>query len=211
MVTGLAKIGMALRSHAWRSAAAQGLTPTQGEVLALLVAGDRGGLRLGELARQLGVRAPTASEAVSALARKALVVKSADPADARAVRVLLTDSGREEAARVASWPEFLMQAVGALSEAERVVFLRALVTMIRELQNSGRIPVARMCVSCTFFRPHVHPDPRRPHHCAFVDAPFGDGELRVDCPEQDPLSDRDALALWERYAHPGLPSDATPN
>jgi hypothetical protein len=38
-----------------------------------------------------------------------------------------------------------------------------------------------MCATCVFFRPDVHDDPERPHHCAFVDAPFGDRQLRLDC------------------------------
>ena len=55
--------------------------------------------------------------------------------------------------------------------------------MIRTLQEKGRIPVARMCVSCRFFQPFRHDNPARPHHCAFVDAAFGDEELRLDCPD----------------------------
>jgi hypothetical protein len=34
--------------------------------------------------------------------------------------------------------------------------------MIRTLQLKGRIPVARMCVSCQFFRPFEHDDPATP-------------------------------------------------
>ncbi|MER3418788.1 MAG: MarR family transcriptional regulator, partial [Chloroflexota bacterium] len=26
----------------------------------------------------------------------------------------------------------------------------------------------------------------RPHHCAFVDAPFGDRSIRLDCPDHAP-------------------------
>jgi hypothetical protein len=42
-----------------------------------------------------------------------------------------------------------------------------------------------MCVTCRYFRPHVHSDPERPHHCAFVDAPFGDRALRLDCRDHE--------------------------
>jgi hypothetical protein len=43
----------------------------------------------------------------------------------------------------------------------------------------------RSPIDYRFFQPYRHPDPDRPHHCAFVDAPFGDGELRLDCPDHD--------------------------
>jgi hypothetical protein len=73
--------------------------------------------------------------------------------------------------------------VEGLDSEEQAALLRILVKMIRVLQDQGAIPVARMCASCRFFRPHAHPDPDRPHHCAFVDAPFGDRELRLECPD----------------------------
>jgi len=60
--------------------------------------------------------------------------------------------------------------------------------MIAALQEQGRIPVARMCPTCRFFRPNVHDDPERPHHCAFVDAPFGDRSVRIDCPDHEPAA-----------------------
>ena len=179
VTTGLAKVGLALKQQAWAEAGGRGLTPTQGQVLALLRANPEG-LRLGELAGQLGVSAATTSDSVAALARKGLVAKAALAGDGRAVVVRLTPAGTQEAAAVAAWPDFLLEAVDELSRPEQAAFLRGLVTMIRTLQTRGRIPVARMCVSCQFFRPFQHDDPATPHHCAFVDAPFGDGELRLD-------------------------------
>lgn len=54
--------------------------------------------------------------------------------------------------------------------------------------GTGAYSRARMCVTCTDFRPDVNDDPVRPHHCAFVDAAFGDGETRVDCADFVPVS-----------------------
>jgi hypothetical protein len=93
----------------------------------------------------------------------------------------------------------LLAAVDALDPAEQAVFLRALTRIIRELQERGEITVARMCASCRFFRPDVHADRARPHHCAFVDAPFGDRELRLDCADQEPLEPAEAAALWAAF------------
>ena len=198
VTTGLAKVGIALKQQAWAEAGGRGLTPTQGQALALLRASP-GGLRLGELAGQLGVTAATTSDSVAALARKGLVSKAPLAADGRAVLVRLTPAGVREAAAAAAWPDFLLEAVDELSPAEQAAFLRALVTMIRTLQQRGRIPVARMCVSCQFFRPFRHDDPVTPHHCAFVDAPFGDGELRLDCPDHDTAPPDQAARAWRVF------------
>jgi len=198
---GLAKIGMALKQQAWAEAGGRGLTPTQGQVLALLRA-NPDGLRLGVVAEQLGVTAATTSDSVTALHRKGLVTKEPTAGDRRGIVVLLTPTGSREAAAAAAWPDFLLEAVGELSTAEQATFLRALVAMIRTLQEKRRIPVARMCVSCRFFRPLVHNDPVRPHHCAFVDAPFGDGELRLDCSDHSAASADQAAQNWQVFRTP---------
>jgi DNA-binding MarR family transcriptional regulator len=201
VTTGLAKVGIALKQQAWAEAGGRGLTPTQGQVLALLRASP-GGLRLGAVAQQLGVTAPTASDSVAALHRKGLVAKVPLAGDGRAVVVRLTPAGTREAAAAAAWPDFLLEAVEELSAAEQAAFLRALVAMIRTLQVRGRIPVARMCVSCRFFQPFRHEDPARPHHCAFVDAPFGDGELRLDCPDHAAPPPEQAADTWQAFRAP---------
>ena len=198
---GLAKIGMALKQQAWAEAGGRGLTPTQGQVLALLRANPRG-MRLGALAEQLGVTAATTSDSVTALHRKGLVTKEPTAGDGRGIVVLLTPTGSREAAAAAAWPDFLLEAVGELSAAEQAGFLRVLIAMIRTLQEKRRIPVARMCVSCRFFRPLVHNDPVRPHHCAFVDAPFGDGELRLDCSDHSAASADQAAQNWQVFRTP---------
>jgi DNA-binding MarR family transcriptional regulator len=195
---GLAKIGIALKQQAWAEASGRGLTPTQGQVLALLRA-NPDGLRLRKLAEQLGVTAATASDSVTALHRKGLVAKKPTADDGRGVVVVLTPTGSREAAAAATWPDFLLEAVGELSTAEQATFLRALVAMIRTLQEKGRIPVARMCVSCRFFQPFRHNNPALPHHCAFVDAPFGDGELRLDCPDHSAAPVEQAAHTWEVF------------
>jgi DNA-binding MarR family transcriptional regulator len=201
VTTGLAKIGIALKQQAWAEAGGRGLNPTQGQVLALLRANPHG-LRLGALADQLGVSAATTSDSVSALQRKGLVTKEPTAGDGRGVVVRLTPTGSREAAAAASWPDFLLEAVAELSTAEQSAFLRGLVAMIRTLQEKGRIPVARMCVSCRFFRPFTHDDPTHPHHCAFVDAPFGDGQLRLDCPDHQAAPAEQAARNWQVFRAP---------
>jgi DNA-binding MarR family transcriptional regulator len=199
LATGLAKIGLVLRHEAWQRRTRDGLTPTQAQILALLRARRGAGLRLAEIADGLGVTAATASDSVRVLADKGLVLKARSQADGRSLAVRLTRRGSEEAERAAQWPDFLLEAIDALREEERAVFLRGLTKMIRVLQEQGRIPPARMCATCRFFRPNAHPDSERPHHCAFVDAPFGEGELRLDCADQEPLPPPEARELWEAF------------
>lgn len=195
---GLAKVGLVLKSRAWKGAGSERLTPTQGQIVALLH-GYPAGLRLSAVADTLGVTAPTASDAVAALVSKGLVARGQAADHHRALALRLTPDGEAVAARIADWPDFLMRAVRTLSSQEQTVFLRGLVKMIRVLQEAGDIPVQRMCVTCLHFRPNVHADPLNPHHCAFVDAAFGDRHLRLDCGEHAQADAETRAEAWAQF------------
>ena len=198
---GLSKLGQALRSQAWKGAGNQGLTPTQGQVLAFLagIGPRQPGARLAAVAEALGITRPTASEAVGALVRKGLVAKGGDPDDSRAIALSLTEEGRQQAQQAALWPDFLLAAVDDLEAGEQQVFYRALLKMIHSLQERGQIPVSQMCLTCRFFQPGAHDDVHRPHHCAFVDAPFGERDLRLDCADHVAAEPALQQANWSRF------------
>ena len=210
VVTGLTKIGLALKSHAWQEGEGRGLTPTQAQILALLRLRSRGGVRLTELANALAVSLATASEAVDALVRKGFVQKERHPKDKRVLALTLTEMGSREADHVAGWPDFLQKAVDALSPDEQTVFLTGLIKMIRTLQVEGQIPVSQMCVTCRYFQPNVYADLERPHHCAFVNAPFGDRHLRLSCPDHETAPAEEAQQVWLRFVAPRPRPAASP-
>lgn len=202
--TGLAKIGMAIKSKAWQQAGRVRLTPTQGQALSALRA--RPAMRLDALAADLGVTAPTASDAVATLVAKGLVRRERSATDGRAVVLSLTTEGAAQADEIAGWPDFLVRALDTLDDAEQTTLLRTLTKVIHGLQVAGDIPVQRMCTSCVYFRPNVH-DGDHPHHCAFVDAAFGDRDLRLDCADQQPAAPTDAAITWARWNEPANHGD----
>ena len=177
IVTAFQRLALFWRAGQWQVAKELGLNPTQGEVLARVAARPE---RAADLAAALGISHASLSDTVSALDRKGLVRRRPDPDDGRARRVAATDAGKVMAARMPEAPAALEDAITGLAEAERGALLRALVLIICSLQEARAIPVQRMCLTCRHFRPHVHDDPARPHHCAFVDAAFGDAALRVE-------------------------------
>lgn len=195
--TGLHKLALAIRHHDWEEGQRANLTPTQAQILARLHAHP--GCRLSDIAADLALTPATVSDAVAALHRKGLVRKERADDDARAVSLSLTSTGRRTAVATAAWPDFLADAIDALDHDEQAAMLRSLVKLIRSLQLKGQIPVQRMCITCRYFRPHVHPGSDRPHHCQFVDAPFGDRSLRLDCPDHDPARADEAERNWKRF------------
>ncbi len=201
IATGLAKIGLALKSQAWQQGWAEDLTPTQGQILADLAAHPA--RTLGAVAEALGIRPSTASEAVAVLEAKGLLTKERDLGDGRRLALVLTEAGRAAAERVARWPDFLTAVVDELEPAEQGVLLRLLQRLIRTLQERGEIPVISMCVTCRYFRPYVHDNPAAPHHCGYVNAPIGDRDLRLDCAEHRSASPEEASRSWQRFIGAG--------
>jgi DNA-binding MarR family transcriptional regulator len=195
---GFARIGTAMRGKAWERSVAQGVTPTQADILALL--GARGSaLRLSLIAEQLAISAATTSDAVSTLVSKGLVEKARAADDGRAVALSLTPAGAAMATDVASWSGFLAAAATTLDAADKASLLRLLIKLIRAMQERGDIATMRMCVTCKYFDPHRYKNPTLPHYCHFVKAPFGDRHLRLDCAEHDAADSTTMQRNWAAY------------
>lgn len=196
LAVGLHKLGLAMKQQTWGKASTAGLSPTQGQLLALLATAPDS--RAGLLAQRLGLTAATVSDSIKALVEKGLVEKRGDAQDARASLLRLTDAGVPLARQATGWPEFLARAVDSLDEDEQRVMFKGLLKMIRTLQRRGDIPASRMCLTCTHFRPHVHSG-AKPHHCAFVDAPFGDRHLRLECNEHLEAAEPAQDSTWDAF------------
>jgi len=186
LLTGLLRLGVAVKTDSNRQAGSAGLSPLQGQVLSCLLRAPAE-MRLRQVADEIGVRPATASEAVTTLENKRLLHKKPCAKDGRAIGLTLTAAGKRAASEWSAWPDFLLASLATLHAAEQEVLLRVLVSIIRDLHRDGRIRVARVCPACRFFRPSAHPGGSRPHHCDFADSAFGDRHLRMDCSDWQAL------------------------
>ena len=207
LMDGLDRFASAMRAEVRRSVASRGLNSAQDAILRLLLARPAG-LRVHVLARHLGVRQPTVTGSVIALERKGLVRRQADPADARATIVKVTPEALAQPA--AAVPSLAAAALADLSEAEQASLLKTLIKLIRSLQLRQAIPPQRICVTCKYFRPNVHPEAAQPHHCAFVDAPFGNRALRLDCAEHVQAGPPEIARNWTAFMTPRPRQEARP-
>lgn len=194
---GLARLSVVLRSDDWDRAKSSGLNPTQLSILDLLE-GRPASLGVQAIARQLAISQPTVTDSVNALERKGLVEKQPG-ADRRAVTIVITADGRSACAASDGAGRSLAQAVDALEGEEQERFLLSLVRMIRRLQEIDAIPVQRMCTTCRYFDPFLHADADRPHHCHYVNASFGQREIRIDCREHETADPATQAATWDVF------------
>ncbi len=177
----LGRLAAVARQRDWKSGEELGLTPTQGDVLRLLVSRPSG-LRLNELAAQLSVRPSTASDAVSALVIKGWVLREPDPDNARAIRVRLSQEGLK---LLGHMPDGHSHVVALLSDSEVESMHAIVIGAIGRLQMSGQIAPQRMCVTCKYFLPDARLDKAHANFCTLIGQLLGIADLRVDCAEHE--------------------------
>jgi len=86
-----------------------------------------GGVRVGEIARNLGVKVPSATEQIIKLERAGLARREPDPSDSRAVRVTLTEAGLAAVASANERRNAVMAGVlSSLSGEDRAALAAAL-------------------------------------------------------------------------------------
>lgn len=194
---GLSRLATALRADEWERAKSLGINPTQLAILTLLE-GRLQGLSVKEIAAQLGVSQPSATDSINALEKKGHLEKRAGATDARAIGVFISTSGMDILHHNAN-DDQIGKAISSLGSDQQQDLLLTLISMIRDLQERDAIPVQRMCTSCRHFDPFAHPQGEKPYHCHFVNAAFGRRELRVDCRDHEHADPTFRAATWEAF------------
>jgi len=194
----LARVATVMRVDDWERAKQAGINPTQLAILSLLE-GRKDGLTVKDIAAHLGVSQPTATDSINALERKGLVEKLPSRIDGRAVAVKLTVDGANVSSKGDAADDAANQAMERLPAEEQERLLLTMVKLIRELQEADAIPIQRMCASCQYFAPFAHRGTARPHHCRFVDAAFGQRDLRIDCRDHEIADPATRAATWDAF------------
>jgi DNA-binding MarR family transcriptional regulator len=188
VVAALERLSHAFRVLLQEEAQRQDLSPIQARFLVHLLHHGDDLRRVGRLAAEFGLSRATVSDAVGTLEAKGLVRREPWPLDGRVATLRLTAEGKEVAVELSGWANVVEEQLASFSPGEKEAVMRFLMRLISALQGAGVITVARMCVSCRFFRPDANPRSVSPHHCALLDLPLSGVDLRTDCPEHEPAA-----------------------
>ena len=154
------------------------------QILTLLMASQLHSLFRSSLARVLDVWCASLDEAIQQLVLKGLIEAHATELPSRDMLVTLQPAGALVAHRLIQWPHALDSVLESLSPSTQEELYVDLLHTILQLQETKQIPTSLMCITCRHFRSMQYPEnPDRPHHCAFVEAPFGGRDLQINCPE----------------------------
>lgn len=183
LVDAIERVGDAARAMLRRAAAAEGLTPTQTQLLLRITSDTAPAQGTGTLAGWLEVSAPTVSDAVQALARKGLAQRVPAAGEPGRRVWTATPAGRLAAGRLRRWRDPLLRALGDQPDGAKAGALSLLLKAIAALNADGLISVARTCLTCRFFSG----DPDDAAWCALLETALVPATLRVDCPEHLPV------------------------
>ena len=165
----------------WDEGKREKLSPIQIQFLIFLEGRARELRTVSRLAREFNLTKATVSDAIKTLVAKGLVEKRTSEQDGRIVTLLLTAGGRRAAARLRGWSDPVKARLLACPAGAREDAALFLMDLIRSLQASGVIKVARMCLGCANFRRDAAPGSERPHRCALTGKSIGSADLRTDC------------------------------
>jgi DNA-binding MarR family transcriptional regulator len=119
-----------------RTSASRGLHPTQ--LLVLVHLSEAGPARIGELAARVCCSQPTATTVANSLETAGLVRRIPDMSDGRAIRVHLTDAGRDTLLTIAHGQADQLRArLDELDEADRDLVLAAVPVLRRMTSLPG--------------------------------------------------------------------------
>lgn len=191
IAVGFERITQVLKTLVWNESKVSGLSPIQIQFLTALEHEARDEWTITDFATRFHLTPATVSDALTTLEKKGLVERTQGSEDRRTVFVSMTAEGKRQARKISRWLNALEDHVSGLTEEDKPVLLKSLMFLIAAFQEKGLIVINRMCISCAYFRPNAHADAHFPHHCAYIDKPLGNAELRMDCPDFEmPNADR---------------------
>jgi DNA-binding MarR family transcriptional regulator len=188
IVATLERLSQVFRVRLGEEARRRNLSPIQAQFLIYLLHHDVELRRVSRLAREFDLTQATVSDAVAALETKGFIQRERWPDDQRVATLRLTRDGEMLAITLATWADPIGEHLARFSTEEREAVMGFLMELAGSLQRSGLITVARICVTCRFFRRDVRPGEVFPHHCGLLDVPLGRSNLRVDCPEHEAVA-----------------------
>ena len=113
------------------------LTPAQYNVLRILRGAGEAGLWAGEIGERLITRSPDVTRLIDRLEKRKLVRRRQDPVDRRAVRVHITETGRDEVTALDPKARSILQGILERVPARRIAALRSELDALVEVLTEG--------------------------------------------------------------------------
>jgi len=185
IVASLERISQAFRVLLWEESKEFSLSPIQVQLLIFMLHQPIERRKVSYLAGEFNMTKATISDAVKALEQKKLITKKSAPEDTRSYTMELTARGKKMAEKASLFTSALRTPIHQLAESDKENLLLNLLDVIHHLHQNGIISIQRMCTTCVHFEKGRHGEP---HFCRLLNQQLTRANLRVDCPEHEPVS-----------------------
>lgn len=177
------RLGQAYRSFLQDLATRYGLTPLQVQVVTALGEGPPPLPYVGDIARELGITQPSASDAVAALEAKGYVSRVVDTHDRRRVALALTERGEELDRNLVRDRRAMREAIARVPDGERENLLTSMQQLLSSFAASGLLLHVRNCQTCRHLEVGETAEGFR---CGLVRESMASAELRINCVDHSP-------------------------
>ena len=130
-----------------------GLNPAQWEALRFVAKANRTSCSPGALADFMGSTKGTVSQTLKALEAKGLIARSRCDGDKRAVRIALTEAGRDVLCRDPL--SVISDAIAPFSETEQADLVAGMEGLLAAVQLRQGIPEFGPCLECCHYKPEA--------------------------------------------------------
>lgn len=178
IIAGLLKLAEAVRVLLWEQAKALSLSPIQIQLLLFLSSHQAALATISALAAEFNLTKATVSDSVRVLENKGLLVKAADPADARSHSLQLTPAGKKLLAQLGAVFDPLAQALAGFSSEAKAEHWALVSGLIWRLIQAGIITPQRMCWGCKHYTQR-----KSSGYCSLLQVPLQPEQIRLDCVE----------------------------
>jgi DNA-binding MarR family transcriptional regulator len=192
---GLIRITLAVRHKLRNIANSYNLSVIQAQILIYL--SSNGPQEICKLSQILNLTPATVSDSLSALKERHLVKYKNFPYDRRKTLVSITAKGKQLGNTLSLWTEVFNTAINKLSSHEKETLLGIIIKIILVLLGEGVIQEAKMCLTCSYFRPFAFKNTKLPHYCALAKVPLGIDNIRLNCPEHE-MQKTDTFSLADK-------------
>lgn len=182
IVVALERISEAFRVLLWNESKESSLSPIQIQILIFLLFHSSEKCKVGYLANEFNMTKATISDSVKTLMKKGMVEKIQDTQDTRSFGISLTTEGKAVANKASVFASSIEKPIESFSGEQKEAMLNGLLKLIHDLNSAGVITIQRMCFTCLNYKYESGE-----HYCNLLKTKLKNTEIRVDCPEHDPV------------------------
>jgi DNA-binding MarR family transcriptional regulator len=187
IVAALEKISEVFRVLLWTEAKEHKLSPIQMQLLIFIKYHNSDKQRrIASMAREFNLTKATISDSIKVLEQKGLIKRTDDAVDSRSFNFSLTDQGAKLTGMIENFTLPLDGAIATLSPQQKDQFLVSVLDLIYRLNQNGIINTQRMCYNCYYY----NGDRQQTHFCNLMKKPLAIDELRIECPEQKTIGNK---------------------